>query len=253
MTKIRIAKVMTSNVDGPGRRKVLYTQGCPIRCPGCQNRHLWDPEGGEEWETDDLAAVLLDSGLPVTISGGEPMLQADAVADLLATLRLQAPELHVIVYSGFVLQDLLKMAQAIPSIEDVLMQADILVDGPYLAELDHDKVQWRGSSNQRPINLHRTAWYGREIVRLEREDWDSSQTLTVDLDGDVIGTAGTMRELFDDTSPTRMCGQTAEAQMHDAWMRGVTDSILDRQTNPYATGPERRAWEYGWRTKDLGS
>jgi anaerobic ribonucleoside-triphosphate reductase activating protein len=211
MTKIRIADIITSQVDGPGQRKVAYLQGCPIQCPGCQNRHLWDPEGGTEWETDDLAAALLDSGLPVTISGGEPMLQAGAVADLLAALRLQAPELHVIIYSGFQLEDLLEMGQAIPSIIDVLSQADILVDGPFVQDLDHDKVQWRGSSNQRPLNLHQTVWYAREIVCLELEDWDRSQTLIVDLDGDVIGTAGTMRELFDDTQPTRMCGQTSKA------------------------------------------
>jgi len=207
MSKIKVAGIITSQVDGPGQRKVVYLQGCPIYCAGCQNRHLWNPEGGTEWETDDLAAALLDSDLPITVSGGEPFMQPEAVADLLAALRVQSPDLHVTVYSGFVLEDLMEMAPAIPSILDVLNMADVLVDGPFMRDLDHDKVQWRGSGNQRPINLHDTVWYGRNIVRLELEDWDSSQTLTIDLDGDVIGTAGTMRELFDDTAPTRMCGQ----------------------------------------------
>lgn len=206
---IQIAAVpTTSNVDGPGRRRVLYVQGCPIHCPGCQNKHLWDDEGGLQYHVEDVAFMLLDDGdgMPVTISGGEPFAQAEPVAKLLEIIRAHEPELHIILYSGFVLEDLLEMASAIPVILDILNLADILVDGPYIQRLDHDKVQWRGSSNQRPINLRETVWFGTDVVTLELEDWDV-QTLTIDLDGNVIGTAGTMSELFDDSAPTRRCGQ----------------------------------------------
>jgi len=206
---IRIAAVpTTSNVDGPGRRRVVHVQGCPIHCPGCQNKHLWDPDGGLQYHVEDVAFMLLDDGdgMPVTISGGEPFAQAEAVAKLLEIIRDHEPGLHVIVYTGFVLEDLLELAETIPAILDILNLVDILVDGPYIQALDHDKVQWRGSANQRPINLNGTCWFGTDVVDLALEDWDV-QTLTIDLNGDVTGTAGTMSELFDDSAPTRRCGE----------------------------------------------
>jgi len=201
-------------------------------------------DSGEEWDTNDLAATLLDSGLPITVSGGEPMLQADAVADLLTALRIQQPELHIIVYSGYCVEDLLEISPVIPGVLDILNTADILVDSPFIQALDHDKVQWRGSSNQRPINLHETTWYGTDVVHLVLEDWDT-QTIVIDLDGDVIGTAGTMSELFDDTAPTRMCGEVTKSDRHQAWTRGCSDHIFGRDSNPYNTEPERSAWTQG--------
>lgn len=206
---IRIAAPpIISNVDGPGRRRVVYLQGCPVRCPGCHSRSRWDPDGGMQYHVEDVAFMLLDDGdgIPVTISGGEPFAQAEAVARLLEVIRNHEPDLHVIVYTGLVLEDLLDIAEAIPAILDILNTADVLVDGPYIQRLDHDKVQWRGSVNQRPIDLNRTCWFGTDVVDLALEDWDV-QTLTIDLDGDVTGTAGTMSELFDESVPTRRCGQ----------------------------------------------
>jgi len=248
-TTIRVTTPpITSTVDGPGERRVVYLQGCPIHCAGCQAKERWDPEGGIRYFVEDLALLLVDEfdGMPVTISGGEPFLQVEAVAELLYTLRAYVPDLHIIVYTGYVIEDLMEMAQVIPAIVGVLNTADVLIDGPYLAQLDHDKMQWRGSSNQRPINLRESVWYGLEIVHLELEDWET-QTLTIDLDGDITGTAGTMSELFDDTQPTRMCGQSDKAQEHEAWMRGIVDAILDRNDNPYtaSAGLEALAWQRG--------
>ena len=206
---IRIAAPpIMSNVDGPGRRRVVYLQGCPVRCPGCQSKHLWDEDGGLQYHVEDVAFMLLDDGdgMPVTISGGEPFAQAEAVARLLEIIRAHEPGLHIVIYSGFCIEDLLEISLAIPAILDILNLADVLVDGPFIQALDHDRVQWRGSSNQRPIDLNRTCWFGTDVVDLALEDWDV-QTLTIDLDGDVTGTAGTMSELFDESVPTRRCGQ----------------------------------------------
>ena len=206
MTTLRVAHINPSSyVDGPGQRAVLYLQGCPIRCGGCQSPGLWPADGGTEMDVSEVAAKLLDTGLPVTISGGEPLAQAQGVAELLIELRIQRPDLHVVVYTGFVFGDILDtLVLANPGTISILFEADVLVDGPFQPEDDHDWVQWRGSSNQRPIDMRSTfkATHGP----LTLLDWDT-QTVTVTADGDVVGTAGMMDELFDKPGPTRMCGQ----------------------------------------------
>lgn len=210
MHTLRVNQIVhESHVDGPGERAVVYLQGCPIHCPGCQSPHLWDESGGTEWTVEDLTAELLDANKPVTISGGEPFAQADGVAILLAMLRVQQPNLHVIVYSGFVLEDILEMAEAIPTMMVILDLADILVDGPFIAGEDHDWVQWRGSANQRPIYLRSSLRHGW-LQNLMVLDWDT-QVLTISEDGEeIIGTAGVMRALFDDLESTRRCGETQQ-------------------------------------------
>lgn len=192
-------------VDGPGRRAALFLQGCPIHCPGCQNRHLWNPDAGHTATVDQVANVLLATGLPVTISGGEPFYQASALAELVG--RLKAAGRHVIVYTGYALEDLLDVADAMPGVIETLEAADVLVDGPYVAGLDHDGMQWRGSSNQRAIDLAATrATDWRKAVTL---DWDTPQ-IVVSEDGDLVA-ASEYALVFAEIGAVmeaRRCGQT---------------------------------------------
>lgn len=254
MAILRIAQIIQESfVDGPGRRVVVLMHGCPIHCPDCQNKHLWDLDGGQEMDTDDLAAMILDSKLPLSLTGGEPFAQAEAVAELLVAIDIQDPDRHVIVYSGFTLEDLLTMAEAIPEIIVVLRKADILVDGPFIAALDTPWMQWMGSSNQRAIDLHSTLLYADEGRRCWFEniielDWDT-QVLTVTGEGDVIGTAGSMTDLFGDDGleRTRMCGETTKADEQTAYARGVTDQVLGRSSNPFRRTALRREWEHAHR------
>ncbi len=219
---LRVAEIEEeSYTNGPGARTVLWTFGCPIRCPGCQNRHLWPFDGGIEMSIDEVAEHLLATGRPISISGGEPMLQAAALADLLVEIKVQDPDRHVIIFTGYALEDLLDLAEVDKNILWVLRYADLLVDGPYMAELDHDFLQWRGSANQRAIDLAASIEWG--ILPFEREpyrvreplvllDWDQ-QVLQVTEAGDVLGTAGQMDILFSDQDnghglvETRICGQ----------------------------------------------
>ena len=204
---IRIARIVgRSTVDGPGSRTVLFVQGCHGRCPGCQSPDLHDPMGGAWADIYTLARWLIGPGLPITISGGEPFYQAGAVANLVATIRGLSPEAHIVVYSGYTFEQLLKRNQYDHRVSDVLYLADVLVDGPYVADLDDDFMQWRGSSNQRAIDLRKSAWTATEVMDLVLLDWDS-QVLTVTEAGEITGTAGEIGELFGDGSPTRMCGQ----------------------------------------------
>lgn len=135
-------------VLGPGVRYALWVQGCPRRCPGCVAENAWDPDGGERIPVDALAVEIALSGAEgLTVSGGEPFLQAEALAELLEKVKKCRP-MSVIVYTGYRLEELAD----VPGADRLLRQIDLLIDGPYVRELD-DGLSLRGSSNQRVIPL----------------------------------------------------------------------------------------------------
>ena len=135
---------------GPGRRYCLWVQGCPRRCPGCVSAQSQDPEGGYPMSPGAVAMeIRLAHPDGVTISGGEPFLQAEALAQMLSILRDQMHcDLGVIVYTGYTLEEL----AALPDAQLLLPYVDLLIDGPYVQALD-DGLSLRGSSNQRVIPL----------------------------------------------------------------------------------------------------
>lgn len=171
--RINIARIKTgSMVDGPGGpRTVVWLQGCSIRCPGCQNWSLWPAETSDMLslppaEAADLV-LSLAKGQPITITGGEPFDQAEAlgpfVVALKSLLEKGAEPPHVIIYTGRRYEKILPETWVTqdPTSMDVgaylaLDFADVLVDGPYIERLDHPHLQWRGSTNQRPIDLRAT-------------------------------------------------------------------------------------------------
>lgn len=133
---------------GPGSRYVIWVSGCNRSCPGCIAPDSHDMKKGTPVEAAALAWEILLSGADgLTISGGEPFLQAPALAELVRTVRGKR-DLGVIVYTGFTYEELLRMPQA----QALLEQTDLLIDGPYIRELD-DGLSLRGSSNQRVIPL----------------------------------------------------------------------------------------------------
>jgi len=154
---LRLAGVeRESIVDGPGFRYVLFVQGCPHNCPGCHNPQTHDFEGGYTADPpqilQEIAANPLLQG--VTFSGGEPFCQAAALCVLARSIREMGK--NIVVYSGFTLEQLLHRSLQDPAIQDLLHLCDILIDGPFiLAERDLS-LQFRGSRNQRIIDLH--AW-----------------------------------------------------------------------------------------------
>ena len=135
---------------GPGRRYCLWVQGCERQCPGCVSVHSRDPEGGYSMTLHALAMeIKMSNPEGLTISGGEPFLQAEALAELLQLLK---NGMHcdpgVIVYTGYTLEEL----QQRPDAQALLAHTDLLIDGPYVQALD-DGLSLRGSSNQRVIPL----------------------------------------------------------------------------------------------------
>ena len=145
------AKVGDCTVLGPGKRAVVWVHGCCFDCPGCIGQHY---KAGTWLEAtpEELAAWYLGQGADgITISGGEPMLQAEALARFVRLVREQA-DAGVIVYSGFVYEELLRRAEKDAGVAAFLAQIDLLVDGQYVAELD-DGRPYVGSSNQRLLAL----------------------------------------------------------------------------------------------------
>lgn len=135
-------------VLGPGRRAVLWVQGCSLACAGCLVPRSWPAQSGflrsVEWLADWVEGLPEIEGL--TLSGGEPMEQAAALAVFIKKIR-ERRDLGVVCYTGYRLEEL-----ASPSQGELLGQVDLLIDGRYL-RAQHDDLLWRGSANQRLIYL----------------------------------------------------------------------------------------------------
>lgn len=204
---IRYSQIKTGSVvDGPGVRTVLFLQGCTIGCPGCQNAHLWPADGGHLEFTEELAKTIaaLSPHGNVTISGGEPFQQLAGLTCLLYALRKHGLK-HIIVYSGYTWEKLTMNHDNLFWVMEALHQIDVLVDGPFIRAQDHNLINWRGSANQRPIDVPLTLASG-DLVLL---DWDAP-VLTIGEDGSVVMPIG-MADVMDDlgtVEKTRMCGQT---------------------------------------------
>lgn len=144
-----------TEVNGPGRRNMVHVQGCMIQCPGCFNPHTWDHFAkSEAWSPGRLADLLLhDQPDGVTISGGEPMEQAQAVLELLRCLRGRQPDLSTLMYTGFTRARLERSVWWAP-IRECL---DVVVAGPYRQDLRLQDGGLISSSNQELMLLGRHA------------------------------------------------------------------------------------------------
>jgi anaerobic ribonucleoside-triphosphate reductase activating protein len=153
-TKIRVSGfARESVVDGPGIRFVIFVQGCHHGCPGCHNPQTHDPQGGKEIAVDEILAMIDSNPLldGVTLSGGEPFLQAKALAELARHCRDR--NLSVVVYTGFYYEEILADSSN-RDWQELLSQTDILIDGPFEREKRTTELMFRGSSNQRILILH---------------------------------------------------------------------------------------------------
>ena len=160
---MRIANwISDSIVDGPGLRLTVFTQGCPHRCPGCHNPETWDPAGGREVPLEELEALLAGNPLlqGLTLSGGEPFLQAGDGASLARRARRRG--LDVWTYTGYRYEDLAEAGRA--DWEALLAATDVLVDGPFVAARKSYAALFRGSDNQRLIDLRKTEREGRVVL-----------------------------------------------------------------------------------------
>lgn len=147
---VRVAGVVEESiVDGPGLRFVLFLQGCRTRCRGCQNPQTWDFDAGTDVTLREIEDRILSDPLVhgVTFSGGEPFEQAGALIPLARSLRSRG--YHLAAFSGFVFEQI----AADPVRRDLLSCLDLLIDGPYIESQRSLELRFRGSRNQRIINV----------------------------------------------------------------------------------------------------
>lgn len=163
--EIKIAGVVKESiVDGPGIRYTIFTQGCPHHCAGCHNPQTHDINGGNSVNISKIAEDIKKDPLlrGVTISGGEPFLQAKQVFNLIS--KLDREKLNVMVYTGFEYEYLLENANEKNGYLELLENADILIDGKFKLELKSEKLPFRGSLNQRSIDLNKSLESGKTIL-----------------------------------------------------------------------------------------
>jgi len=144
--------VQDSIVDGPGLRYVVFTQGCPHCCKGCHNPETHDPKAGREVPVEALIEDMLRNPLTdgLTLTGGEPFLQVGDCVKLAKAAHDQG--LNVWCYSGWTLEELKEMPEAAALLQEI----DVLVDGAYIESERSLSLSWRGSTNQRVIELKNT-------------------------------------------------------------------------------------------------
>lgn len=133
-----------SIVDGPGIRTVLYLQGCHQHCEGCHNPGTWDINGGKKVTIDSLVEEILDKSMTkkITISGGEPLLQVEAVLEL--SKKLKSKNFNITLYTGYELEH-------VPN--EILEYLDYIKVGRYEKDKRSTTVDYIGSTNQRFIKL----------------------------------------------------------------------------------------------------
>lgn len=152
--KIRIAGISNDSiVDGEGIRFTVFVQGCFRGCAGCHNPQTHDPSGGYEIEIDELIEKMKKNPIltGLTISGGEPFLQPLECAEL--ARKAHEIGLNVWCYTGYTLEDLLGSGNA-EAHKCLLDQVDMLVDGEFIYEERTFSLPWRGSKNQRLIDMN---------------------------------------------------------------------------------------------------
>ena len=148
---LELAAIVTDSiVDGPGIRTCVFCQGCPHHCEGCHNPETWEFGCGTPMAEEDILAIVKSNPLcrGVTFSGGEPFAQAEGFAKLGKLLKEAGYE--VASYSGFTFEQLLHGTAD----QKALLEAiDVLIDGPYLQQQRSLELNFRGSKNQRILDV----------------------------------------------------------------------------------------------------
>lgn len=154
---IRLAGVIRESiVDGPGLRFTVFCQGCPHGCEGCHNPDTHDFDGGYDCDISKIVAAIDENPLldGVTFSGGEPLCQPEAFLNLAKEIKKR--NLNIVIYTGFKFEELQEKAKTDEALQNLLELTDLLIDGPFVLKQRDLTLLFRGSSNQRIIDMNRT-------------------------------------------------------------------------------------------------
>lgn len=152
-----------SIVDGEGIRSVIWFQGCSHNCPGCHNPETHDFNAGEIVSLEEMKAQIdeLEFQAGVTFSGGDPMMQVEALTELASYVHEKG--MNVWVYTGFTFEELMMLAEKNDNYRKALEEIDVLVDGKFVLELRSFEAQFRGSSNQRILDVKKSLEKGKAV------------------------------------------------------------------------------------------
>lgn len=151
--------VYGTSVDGVGLRTSIYCAGCENRCEGCHNPQSWDAEGGRGMTVEEIFDLIVEADMNVTFSGGDPMLHPQGFAALAKMIKTRTDK-TIWCYTGYLFESLIRY----PARRALLENVDVLVDGRFvLAERDLT-LRFRGSRNQRIIDVQRSLAEGRTIL-----------------------------------------------------------------------------------------
>lgn len=173
-TPLRLAGVIRESiVDGPGIRMVVFAQGCPNHCKGCHNPETHDPAGGYDSTVGNLLREAKKNPLlkGLTLSGGDPFFQANGFAKLARAAHEAG--YNIITYTGYTFEELLDGFEAHEGWEALLRETDILVDGKFVLEERSLSLQFRGSKNQRVIDVPASLKAGNAVER----EWEEKYAL----------------------------------------------------------------------------
>lgn len=137
-----------TSVDGIGLRTSLYCAGCENQCPGCHNPQSWDDQGGEEMSVEELFRLIVDADMNVTFTGGDPMFHPEGFTKLARLIKTHTNK-NIWCYTGYRFEDILLH----PSRKALLGLCDVLVDGPFILSEKDLTLTFRGSRNQRIIDV----------------------------------------------------------------------------------------------------
>ena len=148
MNTIQVLDIMPgTSVDGPGLRTSIYVAGCRHMCKGCHNPQSWDFNSGIPMTVDEIMERITEEDFNVTLTGGDPLWQASKILPLVKSIKEKGYTLWC--YTGFTWEEILKSTE----MSKILPWIDVIVDGRFIEELRDTRLRFRGSSNQRIIDV----------------------------------------------------------------------------------------------------
>lgn len=161
MSKISVLKILEdTTVDGPGFRTSVYGAGCMHECPGCHNPESWHLYNGNRMDTDEILDIVQRNFLSqISFSGGDPFFQISGFTELARKIK-QETRKNIWCYTGYTFEKILRA----PALSGILPYIDVLVDGRFVMKKKNPGLHFRGSSNQRMIDIPKTLTTGKIIL-----------------------------------------------------------------------------------------
>ncbi len=148
MNTLRVLDIVEgTSVDGVGLRTSIYFAGCEHHCEGCHNPQSWDSNAGKDMSIDEIMAIVIENDYNVTFSGGDPLMQIPSLVALAKEIANAGYKIWC--YTGYTFETISKSAK----LSQILPYLDVLVDGPFVKRLRDPDLLFRGSSNQRIIDV----------------------------------------------------------------------------------------------------